>query len=123
MNPTSLLLDCITRTIRSIEIHAAHVSVALAPKATWSPKYPTPASSSSSSGTRTARRSLHRPGQLVDRDGEGPSTVMIRSRAAFASSPIQVFREAKRGQSRLLLLNEKSRHHHGVTHRRLSRRR
>ena len=41
MNPTSLLLDCITRTIRSIEIHAAHVSVALAPKATWSPKYPT----------------------------------------------------------------------------------
>jgi hypothetical protein len=34
MNPTSLALDCITRTIRSIEIHAAHVSLALAPKAT-----------------------------------------------------------------------------------------
>jgi hypothetical protein len=82
MNPTSLLLDCITRTIRSIEIRAAHVSVALAPKATWPPKYPTrPDSSSSSSGTRTARRSLHRPGQLVERDGEGPRTVMIRSRA------------------------------------------
>ena len=30
MNPTSLLLDCITRTILSIEIHAAHVSVARA---------------------------------------------------------------------------------------------
>jgi hypothetical protein len=28
MNPTSLLLDCITRTVRSIEIHATHVSVA-----------------------------------------------------------------------------------------------
>jgi hypothetical protein len=38
MNPTSLLLDCITRTIRSIEIHATHVSVAHAAKATWSPK-------------------------------------------------------------------------------------
>ena len=32
MNPTSLLLDCITRTIPSIEIHAAHVSLALAPQ-------------------------------------------------------------------------------------------
>ena len=97
MNPTSLLLDRITRTIRSIEIHAAHVSVALAPKATWSPKYAKrPASSSSSSGTRTARRSLRRPGQLIERDGEGPSTVMIRSRAAFASSQNQVFRDAKR---------------------------
>jgi hypothetical protein len=52
--------------------------VALAPKATWSPKYRTrPDSSSSSSGTRTARRSSHRPVQLVERDGEGPSTVMI----------------------------------------------
>jgi hypothetical protein len=68
----------------------------LAPRATWSPKYLTrPASSSSSSGTRTAR--LHRPGQLVERDGEGPSAVMIRSRAAFAT-PNQVFRETKRGQ-------------------------
>ena len=37
MNPTSLLLDGITRTIRSIEIYATHVSVALAAKATWSP--------------------------------------------------------------------------------------
>jgi hypothetical protein len=72
--------------------------VALAPKATWSPKYPTrPASSSSNSGTRTARRSLHRAGQLVERDGA--NTVMIRSRVAFGSSPKQVFREAKRGQS------------------------
>jgi hypothetical protein len=89
MNPTSLLLDCITRPIRSIEIQAAHPSVAHAAKATWSPKYLTrPASSSSSSGTRTARRSLHRTGQFVERDGEGPShTVMIRSGAAFASSP------------------------------------
>jgi hypothetical protein len=38
MNPTSLLLDCITRPIRSIEIHPTHVSVAHAAKATWSPK-------------------------------------------------------------------------------------
>ncbi len=37
MNPTSLLLDCITRTIRSIENPAAHISLALAPKATCRP--------------------------------------------------------------------------------------
>ena len=37
MNPTSLLLDFITRPIRSIEIYATHVSVALTAKATWSP--------------------------------------------------------------------------------------
>jgi hypothetical protein len=71
-------LDCSTnnKTIRSIEIRAAHVTEALAPKATWSPKYRTrPASSSLSSGTRAARRSLHRrAGQFVERDGEGPST-------------------------------------------------
>jgi hypothetical protein len=121
----------------------------LAPRATWSPKYLTrPASSSSSSSTRTAR--LHRPGQLVERDGEGPSAVMIRSRAAFAT-PNQVFRETKRGQPGCHCWNKKfmqqtliyqvigpewnllrrevllppqvavcwSPHHHGVTHRRL----
>ena len=72
MNPTSLLLDRITRTIRSIEIHAAHVSVALAPKAAWSPKYAKrPASSSSSSGTALRAEASAAPASSSNVMGKG----------------------------------------------------
>ena len=53
-----------------LSLRSAHVSSAVARKATRSPEYSTrPASSSSSSATRTvARRSLRGPGQFVERD-------------------------------------------------------
>jgi len=41
MNPTSLLLDCITRTIRSIENLRGSCFVGARAKARWSPKYRT----------------------------------------------------------------------------------
>jgi hypothetical protein len=72
MNPTSLLLDCITRTIRSIENLRGSCFVG-----------------ARAQGEVVAQIS-DAPGQLVERDGEGPSTVMLRSRAASSSSPGRV---------------------------------
>ena len=79
-----------TRAIRSTEASLGSSSSALARRATRSPEYSIrPASSSSSSATRTARAgaSAARPSSSSV-IGDGPSSAMMRSRAASASSPI-----------------------------------
>ena len=91
MNPTSLLLDCITRTIRSIENPRGSCFVGARAQGDVVAQI-----SDAPGQFEFEQRYPHcapkppPPGQLVERDGEGPSTVMIRSRAASASSPGRV---------------------------------